>query len=361
MIVAGSVKLDEVANSEVVEVVKAEISAPAANIHPQNLHAEEELKPESPPPPTLDSPTSDTPASPSLNPASPSLLHTLLLNTPPPRKARNVTSYNYDGKNSQDPPSPKKKRRSTRKSGGRGKRKTRSDDSPEEEDERLYCLCRKPDLPGVFMIACDSCDEWFHGDCIGISESDAKTIQNYICESCDIKAGNGAKRAKKEEEVLNQKIMALQENQANVSAADVEDIKALEDIELKKKGIANDIAQLEQQQRDLEQAIKFASTLFASEASQMDTSDPSVPNEKAGDPLCGCPTSDFPSGRCERTRQSCSKHANWETLRMQTIEQDKTRQNTMLASLAADEKLIRARISKRDSAQNQQNKTIAEG
>ena len=33
------------------------------------------------------------------------------------------------------------------------------------------------------MIECDSCKEWFHGQCIGLSE-DQNNIQSYICIGC---------------------------------------------------------------------------------------------------------------------------------------------------------------------------------
>ncbi|XP_072305511.1 CXXC-type zinc finger protein 1-like [Eucyclogobius newberryi] len=47
----------------------------------------------------------------------------------------------------------------------------------------VYCLCRKPDI-NCFMIGCDSCAEWFHGHCIGISEKAAKPIRVWYCSSC---------------------------------------------------------------------------------------------------------------------------------------------------------------------------------
>ncbi|XP_056121243.1 CXXC-type zinc finger protein 1a isoform X1 [Rhinichthys klamathensis goyatoka] len=47
----------------------------------------------------------------------------------------------------------------------------------------VYCVCRKPDI-NCFMIGCESCSEWFHGDCINISEKTAKTIHVWYCERC---------------------------------------------------------------------------------------------------------------------------------------------------------------------------------
>eukprot|EP00066_Takifugu_rubripes_P001635 XP_003962964.1 PREDICTED: CXXC-type zinc finger protein 1-like [Takifugu rubripes] len=47
----------------------------------------------------------------------------------------------------------------------------------------VYCVCRRPDI-NCFMIGCDSCTEWFHGTCIGISEKAAKAIRVWFCPSC---------------------------------------------------------------------------------------------------------------------------------------------------------------------------------
>uniref|UniRef100_A0A1A7Y261 CXXC-type zinc finger protein 1 n=2 Tax=Iconisemion striatum TaxID=60296 RepID=A0A1A7Y261_9TELE len=47
----------------------------------------------------------------------------------------------------------------------------------------VYCICRKPDI-NCFMIGCDSCTEWYHGDCVGVSERAAKAIRVWFCPSC---------------------------------------------------------------------------------------------------------------------------------------------------------------------------------
>lgn len=57
-------------------------------------------------------------------------------------------------------------------------------DEEREGDSDLYCLCRKPDT-GTFMIGCDgTCDDWFHGKCVGIEERDKNLIDKYMCPSC---------------------------------------------------------------------------------------------------------------------------------------------------------------------------------
>ncbi len=64
------------------------------------------------------------------------------------------------------------------------------DEGPAGSDDELYCVCRKPDN-GTFMIGCDgTCDDWFHGKCVGIEERNKNLIDKYICPSCK-EAGAG--------------------------------------------------------------------------------------------------------------------------------------------------------------------------
>ena len=37
----------------------------------------------------------------------------------------------------------------------------------ENEPNKLCCICQKP-KKNRFMISCDTCSEWFHGNCVGI-------------------------------------------------------------------------------------------------------------------------------------------------------------------------------------------------
>ncbi|XP_063003033.1 death-inducer obliterator 1 isoform X2 [Elgaria multicarinata webbii] len=73
-------------------------------------------------------------------------------------------------------------------------------DEPEESRKRksesevydpstLYCICQQPHN-NRFMICCDRCEEWFHGNCVGISEARGRLLErngeDYICPNCTI-------------------------------------------------------------------------------------------------------------------------------------------------------------------------------
>lgn len=49
--------------------------------------------------------------------------------------------------------------------------------------EQEYCICRSKDSTR-FMIGCDNCEEWYHGDCIGVTQKDAEQIKHFYCASC---------------------------------------------------------------------------------------------------------------------------------------------------------------------------------
>lgn len=46
-----------------------------------------------------------------------------------------------------------------------------------------YCICKKPD-DGRWMIGCDGCDDWFHGDCVGMDQNKAQLIIKFMCPNC---------------------------------------------------------------------------------------------------------------------------------------------------------------------------------
>ncbi|CAG9862131.1 unnamed protein product [Phyllotreta striolata] len=52
------------------------------------------------------------------------------------------------------------------------------------DTHKLYCLCQQPYDESQFYICCDRCQDWFHGRCVGILQSEADNIDEYICPRC---------------------------------------------------------------------------------------------------------------------------------------------------------------------------------
>uniref|UniRef100_H3CPC2 Death inducer-obliterator 1 n=1 Tax=Tetraodon nigroviridis TaxID=99883 RepID=H3CPC2_TETNG len=103
-------------------------------------------------------------------------------------------------------------KRETRAKSPQGSKKTQTrqrcaDNDEEDEDEEsstssssesdsgydpnaLYCICRQKHNKR-FMICCDRCEEWFHGDCVGITEARGRLMErngeDYICPNCTTK------------------------------------------------------------------------------------------------------------------------------------------------------------------------------
>ncbi|XP_051172895.1 nucleosome-remodeling factor subunit NURF301-like isoform X2 [Leptopilina boulardi] len=50
--------------------------------------------------------------------------------------------------------------------------------------EKLYCLCRTPYDETKFYVGCDLCNNWFHGECVGITEEMSKTLSEFVCTEC---------------------------------------------------------------------------------------------------------------------------------------------------------------------------------
>lgn len=47
-----------------------------------------------------------------------------------------------------------------------------------------YCYCNQSSYG--FMIGCDRCGGWFHGDCVNITPHKARKLTTYFCYSCSL-------------------------------------------------------------------------------------------------------------------------------------------------------------------------------
>jgi len=50
---------------------------------------------------------------------------------------------------------------------------------------KAYCICKRNFADKeVFMICCDVCDTWYHGDCVGLPQHIGATLETYTCALC---------------------------------------------------------------------------------------------------------------------------------------------------------------------------------
>ncbi|XP_071965223.1 uncharacterized protein [Antedon mediterranea] len=62
----------------------------------------------------------------------------------------------------------------------------------QEQEDELYCICRTPYDDAQFYIGCDLCNDWFHGECVGIGQEEAESIDSYVCNKCQSKQSQKA-------------------------------------------------------------------------------------------------------------------------------------------------------------------------
>lgn len=53
---------------------------------------------------------------------------------------------------------------------------------PDSDPSKLYCLCQEPAT--FSMIPCHKCQNWFHGECVGLTRQKATTVKQFFCPLC---------------------------------------------------------------------------------------------------------------------------------------------------------------------------------
>lgn len=72
-----------------------------------------------------------------------------------------------------------------------------SEDDEDESDHGPYCICRGPD-DHRWMISCDVCEDWFHGECVGVDKTIGEAlIVRYVCPGCTDEKGVNVTRYRK--------------------------------------------------------------------------------------------------------------------------------------------------------------------
>ncbi|XP_038227261.1 nucleosome-remodeling factor subunit BPTF isoform X6 [Dermochelys coriacea] len=106
---------------------------------------------------------------------------------PPPPPSQHTTSV-PSATTVPAPVSSQKRKREEEKDSSASKSKKKkmiSTTSKEtKKDTKLYCICKTPYDESKFYIGCDLCTNWYHGECVGITEKEAKKMDVYICNDC---------------------------------------------------------------------------------------------------------------------------------------------------------------------------------
>ena len=55
-------------------------------------------------------------------------------------------------------------------------------DGQEVKVSLIYCICKRGEEG--FMIQCSDCNEWFHAECVRVTEQDVDQIEDYFCDTC---------------------------------------------------------------------------------------------------------------------------------------------------------------------------------
>jgi len=73
---------------------------------------------------------------------------------------------------------------SSKASAKRSRRRSTKEKKSRGELTGIYCICRRPYDGALPMLQCDSCSEWYHLRCVGVSAQQADQTPKYDCPLC---------------------------------------------------------------------------------------------------------------------------------------------------------------------------------
>ncbi|KAI7902363.1 uncharacterized protein BX663DRAFT_543373 [Cokeromyces recurvatus] len=272
-----------------------------------------------------------------------------------------------------------------------------------EPSTKLYCICKRPyDVPR-FMIACDKCNEWFHGECIQISEKQGEFIDLYFCDNCSKITGKktswkpkcanpacskaarigthqghlskyctdncGMQVARARIELAELKkrnaTMSLNKQHYNpLSRSKLSSFAELDDrarlCRVKEEKIhAKDIIQMVEQKSKLlnmliqkednntlcgfDSRLSWPDTLWEKVHYVIEKDEVISLLDENEQPLTTAKVFHV----CQQNRKSCNRHTNWQKLKTAELEQERSEQFVILTMLERERQQIKARMKKR--------------
>ncbi|CAO3694579.1 unnamed protein product [Rhizopus stolonifer] len=258
---------------------------------------------------------------------------------------------------------------------------------PSPEENTLYCICKRPyDIPR-FMIACDKCDQWFHGECINISEKQGEFIDFYFCQNCSKITGKKTIWKPKCDNMNCERAARIGRNQGHLSKyctdnCGIQVAKAHMEITETKNSLSRgklcSFADMDDRSRlsRVKDERMYAKSmiqlcLHKENFLHMVTTTRSDDDDRCGfDSRLTWPDTIWqkvnrlddemkllndknelvtakPFTVCSVVAKKCGKHVNWHKLKESEIEQEKTEQFVIMTMLERERQQIRARMKKR--------------
>ncbi|ORE01942.1 hypothetical protein BCV72DRAFT_252780 [Rhizopus microsporus var. microsporus] len=210
------------------------------------------------------------------------------------------------------------------------------------EENIVHCICKRPYTETEFMIACDNCNQWFHGECIGLPESQGLFVDLFFCENCS-KTRTRIEQAEMKNPLSRGKLSSF---------ADMDDRARLSRVKEERQHAKSMIKLCQHKLRFLELlADKHNEECcgFDSRLSWPDTIWEKVESIDEHDLMLLNSQSERvtqkPFSSC--SLKKCTKHINWQKLKLAEIEQEKSEQFVILSMLERERQQIKARMKKR--------------
>lgn len=67
---------------------------------------------------------------------------------------------------------------------GRASRARAGGKRQHEDAAELFCVCQQAHHADTAMVSCDSCSEWYHLRCMGLTQGAARSLKRWSCPLC---------------------------------------------------------------------------------------------------------------------------------------------------------------------------------
>ncbi|KAG9303846.1 hypothetical protein G9A89_018743 [Geosiphon pyriformis] len=280
-------------------------------------------------------------------------------------------------------------------------------EDPPEPDTKLYCICQTLYDGLRFMIGCENCGEWYHGDCVNISEEESLLIDKYYCSNCTAQGFQSSwiprcknpsckkparapeskycssdcglewakGRLRESEEKRAKLLLYLEGNNGAQNGKKSKNGGSNKSSESKRytRNLAaerDDLAHLKRNQAEREKIKKALQIndrrydLLEKVIARWKTSCEGLHGEPKYQP-CGfdrrivwgdiipddisrmCESPEDDENLCSDRRGACDKHRNWQTIKREEVSQERTLKKTLLNKINAEDKQIKMRIKQR--------------